>query len=61
MNLLKKFSPFYNLAIFYFIVSFVLRIVLMFHPITQTSFVFIDTMKIFIIGVLSDTFVFVIA
>jgi phosphoglycerol transferase MdoB-like AlkP superfamily enzyme len=61
MNLLKKFSPFYNLAIFYFIVSFVLRIVLMFHPITQTSFVFIDTLKIFTLGILSDAFVFIIA
>ncbi len=61
MSLFKKFSPFYNLAIFYFIVSFVLRIVLMFHPITQTSFVFIDTIKIFVIGLLSDAFVFVIA
>ncbi|TRX35711.1 sulfatase-like hydrolase/transferase [Flavobacterium sp. ZT3R18] len=61
MNLLKKFSPFYNLALFYIIVSFVLRIVLVFHPITQTSFVFIDTMKIFLMGLVSDAFVFVIA
>ena len=61
MNLLKKFSPFYNLALFYILVSFVLRIVLVFHPITQSSFVFIDTMKIFLMGLFSDTFVFVIA
>lgn len=61
MNLLKKFSPFYNLALFYILVSFVLRIVLVFHPITQTSFVFIDSLKIFSIGLISDTFVFVIA
>ena len=61
MSLLKKFSPFYNLGIFYIIVSFLLRIVLMFHPITQTSFVFVDTIKIFAIGLISDAFVFVIA
>jgi phosphoglycerol transferase MdoB-like AlkP superfamily enzyme len=61
MNLLKKFSPFYNLALFYIIVSFVLRIVLIFHPITQTSFVFVDTMKIFLIGLFSDAFVFMTA
>ena len=61
MTLLKKFSPFYNLALFYIIVSFVLRIVLMFHPITQASFVFIDSLKIFSIGLISDLFVFVIA
>ncbi|HSD07721.1 LTA synthase family protein [Flavobacterium sp.] len=61
MNLLKKFSPFYNLALFYIIVSFLLRIILMFHPITQSSFVFIDSLKIFTIGLVSDLFVFVIA
>ncbi|PJJ07892.1 phosphoglycerol transferase MdoB-like AlkP superfamily enzyme [Flavobacterium sp. 1] len=61
MNFLKKFSPFYNLAFFYILVSFVLRIVLMFHPITQTNFVFIDSLKIFSIGLISDLFVFVVA
>lgn len=61
MNFLKKFSPFCNLAFFYIIVSFVLRIVLVFHPITQTNFVFVDTMKIFLIGLISDAFVFIIA
>ncbi|QKJ63882.1 LTA synthase family protein [Flavobacterium sp. M31R6] len=61
MNFLKKFSPFYNLALFYILVSFVLRIVLVFHPITQTSFSFIDSLKIFSMGLISDTFVFVIA
>ncbi|CAM3694728.1 LTA synthase family protein [Flavobacterium chungbukense] len=61
MNLFKKFSPFYNLALLYFIVSFVLRIVLFFHPITQSSFTIIESLKIFILGLLSDFFVFVIA
>jgi phosphoglycerol transferase MdoB-like AlkP superfamily enzyme len=61
MNFLKKFSPFYNLALFYIVVSFVLRIVLVFHPITQTSFSFIDSLKIFLLGLLSDAFVFIIA
>lgn len=61
MSLLKKFSPFYNLALFYILVSFVLRIVLAFHPITQTSFTFIDSLKIFSMGLISDAFVFVIA
>jgi phosphoglycerol transferase MdoB-like AlkP superfamily enzyme len=61
MNFLKKFSPFYKLALFYILVSFVLRIVLAFHPITQTSFSFIDSLKIFSMGLISDAFVFVIA
>jgi phosphoglycerol transferase MdoB-like AlkP superfamily enzyme len=61
MTFLRKTSPFYTLALFYIVVSFILRIVLLFHPITQTSFVFIDTIKIFVLGLLSDFFVFVVA
>ena len=61
MKFLRKTSPFYTLALFYIIVSFILRIVLVFHPITQTSFLFIDTIKIFVLGLLSDFFVFVVA
>ncbi len=61
MTFLRKTSPFYTLALFYIIVSFILRIILLFHPITQTSFVFIDTIKIFVLGLLSDFFVFVFA
>ncbi|KAF2337080.1 alkaline phosphatase family protein [Flavobacterium daemonense] len=57
----KKLSPFYNLAFFYFIVSFLLRIVLFFHPITQSSFTILDSLKIFSLGLISDFFVFVIA
>ena len=61
MDFYKKLSPFYNLAILYFIVSFTLRIVLLFHPITQSSFTFIESLKIFSLGLLSDLFVFVLA
>ncbi|MFH7015680.1 LTA synthase family protein [Flavobacterium sp. FlaQc-47] len=61
MTFYKKFSPFYNLALFYFIVSFILRIVLFFHPITQSSFTIIESLKIFSLGLISDFFVFVIA
>ena len=61
MSFSKKFSPFYNLTLFYIIVSVVLRIILVFHPITQTAFSAIDIFKIFFLGVLSDTFIFVLA
>ncbi|TDW51499.1 phosphoglycerol transferase MdoB-like AlkP superfamily enzyme [Flavobacterium sp. 270] len=61
MNFYKKLSPFYNLALFYFIISFLLRIVLFFHPITQSSFTIIQSLKIFGLGIISDFFVFVIA
>ncbi|WP_317044664.1 LTA synthase family protein [Flavobacterium reichenbachii] len=57
----KKLSAFYNLALFYFIVSFVLRIVLLFHPITQSSFTIAESLKIFGLGIVSDFFVFIVA
>ncbi|WP_369753769.1 sulfatase-like hydrolase/transferase [Flavobacterium sp. WC2409] len=61
MSFLKKLSPFYNLTLFYVLVSFILRIVLLFHPITQTSFKGIDAIKIFSLGLVSDIFVFILA
>lgn len=61
MQLFQKKSPFYNLALFYLVISFITRIVLLFHPITQTSFTFIDSIKIFLLGLVSDAFVFLVA
>lgn len=61
MTFYKKLAPFYNLALFYFIISFLLRIVLFFHPITQSSFTILQSLKIFSLGLISDFFVFVIA
>jgi phosphoglycerol transferase MdoB-like AlkP superfamily enzyme len=61
MTLLKKFSPFYNLAILYLSISFILRIVLLFHPITQSTFVATDIFKIFTFGLVSDFFIFIVA
>jgi hypothetical protein len=60
MSVLKKLSPFYNLTLFYVLVSFILRIVLLFHPITQASFSSLDTIKIFTFGILSDCLVFTV-
>ncbi len=61
MILFRKNYPFFNLTIFYLIVSFLLRVVLLFHPITQSGFTLGDTLKIFTLGFLSDIFVFAIA
>ena len=61
MKFFKKLSPFYNLALLYIIVSVISRIILLFHPITQSSFGFLETIKIFGFGLLSDIFVFVVA
>ncbi len=61
MILFRKNYPFFNLTIFYLIVSFLLRVVLLFHPITQSGFTLGDTLKIFTLGFLSDIFIFAIA
>ena len=61
MQFFKKSSPFFNLTLFYIVTSLVLRTILLFHPITQTSFEWIDLIKIFGFGILSDFFVFAIA
>jgi phosphoglycerol transferase MdoB-like AlkP superfamily enzyme len=57
----KKLSPFYNLIVFYVAVSFILRIILLFHPITDTTFVWTDALKIFTLGIVSDICVFILA
>jgi hypothetical protein len=57
----NKITPFFYLALFYGVINFVLRISLLFNPITQTHFSFVEVMKIFSLGLISDLFVFVIA
>lgn len=60
MTFYKKLLPFYNLAFFYCIISFLLRIVLIFHPVTQSTFTIFQVLKIFSLGLISDVFVFTI-
>lgn len=61
MQLFKKNTPFYNLLLLYVILSVILRIVLLFHPITETAFKWYEILKIFTFGLVSDVFVFVVA
>jgi phosphoglycerol transferase MdoB-like AlkP superfamily enzyme len=61
MKIINKTTPFFSILLFYVAISAVLRLVLIFHPITQASFVFIDSLKIFTLGLVSDCFVFVVA
>ncbi|MFZ4434941.1 MAG: LTA synthase family protein [Flavobacterium psychrophilum] len=61
MNFIKKTSPFYTLTLFYLVISIISRIVLLFHPITQSSFSGLELLKIFFVGSLSDALVFVVA
>lgn len=61
MNFITKKSPLYYITVFYLLCSFILRIVLLFHPITQSKFTFFESLKIFGLGFISDFFVFIIA
>lgn len=61
MRYFKKYSPFINLLVLFIAVNIILRIVLLFHPITQSDFGVMEIIKIFSFGLLSDVFVFVVA
>jgi hypothetical protein len=57
---IKQHIVYTNLAIFYLIISFLTRLVLLFHPITQSKFSFLEILKIFGFGLLSDFLIFIL-
>jgi len=57
---LKQHIVYTNIAIFYLIISFITRLVLLFHPITQSKFSVLEILKIFGFGLLSDFFIFIL-
>jgi phosphoglycerol transferase MdoB-like AlkP superfamily enzyme len=57
---LKQHIVYTNIAIFYLIISFITRLVLIFHPITQSTFSVLEILKIFGFGLLSDFFIFIL-
>jgi phosphoglycerol transferase MdoB-like AlkP superfamily enzyme len=59
-TLFKHHLVYTNIAIFYLIVSFLTRLVLLFHPITQSKFSGFEVLKIFGFGLVSDLFIFII-
>jgi len=61
MQFFQKNSPFNQLLKIYIFLSIILRIVLIFHPITSASFSWGEIVKIFVTGLLSDAFVFIVA
>lgn len=61
MNFSKQIALFKNLTLFFLLVGFLLRIVLLFHPITQSHFGFVAILKIFFLGFLSDLLIFIVA
>lgn len=60
MSLYKKLAPFYTLGFLYLAIGFILRIVLLFHPITQSTFGLQSVFKILVLGLFSDLFVFIV-
>lgn len=60
MQFFKNKSPFYYLTLLYILASFILRLTLLFHPLTQSSFSFGESIQIFLIGMVSDLLVFII-
>lgn len=56
----KKISLFFNLSVLYIVVGAILRLALLFHPITQTSFKWYDILKIFGFGFVSDFLIFLL-
>lgn len=60
MNL-EKTKPFLWLGAFYLLVSLLLRIVFIFHPITNAGFGVFESLQILFVGLLADVFVFILA
>lgn len=56
-----KLKPFFYLGIFYLMVSLILRIIFIFHPITNADFALFESLKIITVGLLSDILVFTLA
>jgi phosphoglycerol transferase MdoB-like AlkP superfamily enzyme len=56
----KKIKPFLYLGALYLLISLILRIVFLFHPITTASFGFFEILKVLVIGIINDSFVFIL-
>lgn len=57
----SKLKPFLALGLLYVFLSCVLRVILILHPITTSSFGFLDFFRIFGLGLLNDVLVFALA
>ncbi len=60
-RLFSKNAPFFNLGLLYLICSLILRIVLLFHPITKVHFSAFEIVKFIALGSLSDLLVYTVA
>ncbi len=60
MKFFKIIAPFNYLLMLYLSISLVVRLILYFHPITQSSFTATETFSIYILGFLSDLLIFIL-
>ncbi len=58
---IQKIKPFLYLGIFYLAISLILRIIFIFHPITAASFGVFESLKIILVGLITDVFVFTLS
>ncbi|MDO4879645.1 MAG: sulfatase-like hydrolase/transferase [Capnocytophaga sp.] len=58
---LSKTKPFLYLGGLYLLISFILRIIFMWHPITTTSFSLWEVISMLLVGALSDVFIITLA
>lgn len=56
---LQKIKPFIYLGGFYLLLSLIIRIVFFFHPITTASFGVFEIIKVLLLGMVNDVFVFI--
>lgn len=61
MNISKKLNPILITGFVYLFLGFIIRLVLIFHAITQARFEVLEIIKIFGLGFTSDLFVFIIS
>lgn len=54
----KLLKPYFYLGYLYLLISFFIRVVFIFHPITKSNFSFFESLKTLFIGVLNDVFIF---
>ncbi|UOU99207.1 LTA synthase family protein [Chryseobacterium daecheongense] len=56
---LQKIKPFIYLGGFYLLISLIIRIIFFFHPITTASFGVFEVIKVLLLGMVNDVFVFI--
>ncbi|RKS96443.1 LTA synthase family protein [Chryseobacterium defluvii] len=58
---LQKIKPFLYLGGFYLLLSLIIRVIFFFHPITTASFGVFEILKVLLLGMVNDVFVFIAA